>query len=1845
MTGHSNREPKQLKKVSKGKHSMNRRERFILRNLLGLLSLIAVLLVPFATASAQVGVGASTPTLQSILGNPPATAPGQSATLLPDGQWLLLGGTAANGQPVAIAKLLDVATGTTETLSQSLVIARTAHTATLLPNGMVIVLGGMATNGQIADIEVFDTHSGMFGTGAEIGLLPRAMHTATLLTDGRLLVVGGVDASGQVLDDIEIYDPSTGAIDRFNGKLDTARFGHVTALLPSDSTLVWGGLGKNNEPLEAGALFDPATKSFARVGSPSDVLPQSAAGIAPPTVAATNPPHGMTDVPVVQTISVRFGKALNVESLNDETVTLFGPSGPVASDVVPAAAGLLMFVTPKVDLAPRSTYTLFIKGAVDQEGRPLPFTAVSFTTAQVGDTAATAVSTSPQVITATSGAATTPGTTGGATTSNSANPALNDKKTVASATTDSGQAGQATSPASVQPSDDDELWIPGPEHFHGRWRINRSAPIRAKALPQAPEGVTALAGEVRRMNGLPLANVTLRIGAIETRTDNQGQFLLAGVPDGTQMLEIDARSANRPRATYGIFLAQVQIESQQTTNLPYTIWMPKLDPQGYVKIASPTTVDTVITTAAIPGLELRIPAGTVIRDRDGKIVTEINITAIPTDRPPFPLPGFGVPVYFTVQPGGAWLQGINAAATKGAQLVYPNYAGEVPSALGAFWNYDARDKGWYIYGMGKVSADGRQVVPDPDVAFYEFTGAMFNNSPPPPPGPPPCNSHCCAPPDPPPPGGGGGGGSWTKNPNQGAPDCGHGGDPVDLAVGQFTQTERDLWLPDVMPIDLTRSYRGLDLNKRSFGVGMSHPYDIFLWSAHQYQEVDVILPSGSRVHYVRINPGTTYGGSIYESSAPGQWAKSQIAETGGGWTLTFRDGRKWHFPYFQPLDWMSDANGNITTIARRDGNEGPVSRITSPNGRTIQFTADSSDRITSAQDNTGRTFTYTYDTSGQLATVTDPAGGQRIYAWDSSHRLVSVRDPNGNLVVQNTYDANSRVTAQVEADGSQFQYAYFTDVNGKVVKTELTDRRGNVRRVEFDGNGYVVKNTFPVGQPEEQVTSFEVDSTTGWMLSTTDALGRKTAYMYDTFGNRMGVTRLAGTANAVTTTATYTTAFNQLASFTDPLNQTTTFSYDPKGNLSQITAANGNTRSYTYDGQGRRTGLTDGLGHTWTVTYAGADIATLTDPLNRTRTLFADAVGRVVSSLDAMGNFYQSGYDSLNRLMSMTDPLGNTVSVSYDANGNITSYTDPRGSVTQYTYNALSKVATRTDPLSQVETYTYDVAGLPLALTDRKGQVSGLTYDNRNRRLMVGFGATTTSPTNYTSTMSYVYDAGDRVMQIVDSVGGTISRSYDDLNRLTVETTPQGSVSYGYDAAGRRTTLTVAGQAAVAYTYDSANRLTQIAQSGQTVTFSYDAANRRTSTTLPNGISINYDYDNANQLVGITYVQAATTLGNLTYTYDANGRRTSTGGTLATTDLPVAVSSATYNANNQIISWNGATFSYDLNGNLLGTGTDTYAWDARNQLAGISGANSGSFEYDAQRRRVSKTVNGVQTGYLYDGANYVQELSASIVKSNLLTGQRLDEVFARTVGSATTSYLTDGLGSVVGLADGNGTVTTQYTYEPYGGTTSAGTASDNAQQYSGRENDGTGLYYYRHRYYMPKCGRFISEDPAGVAGGLNLYGYVMGNPMSFIDPQGLFATCTNAGGQTQVTIPITYWGEGNSSDVTDAWDRAIERYWSSSDFVVNVVRGPQNNVIVDPGDGRAVVIGGDRGVWYAGAESSDWVAGHEGGHLMGLPDLYTDINGDSKAFPGAEGTMMATRLGVVTGDDRNAARGALGCSK
>jgi RHS repeat-associated protein len=220
--------------------------------------------------------------------------------------------------------------------------------------------------------------------------------------------------------------------------------------------------------------------------------------------------------------------------------------------------------------------------------------------------------------------------------------------------------------------------------------------------------------------------------------------------------------------------------------------------------------------------------------------------------------------------------------------------------------------------------------------------------------------------------------------------------------------------------------------------------------------------------------------------------------------------------------------------------------------------------------------------------------------------------------------------------------------------------------------------------------------------------------------------------------------------------------------------------------------------------------------------------------------------------------------------------------------------------------------------------------------------------------------------------------------------------------------------------------------------------------------------------------------------------------------VPAALASATYDAANRQTAFGAKVLTYDDNGNLTritdGTDITDLTWDSRNRLTALSAPGTlAAFAYDALGRRASKTINGTTTEFQYDGLDMVRDVVGSTA-TGYLNGPGIDEPLVR---GGSEFFWADALGSVLRLTDAFGAVATSYRYEPFGRATLTSGESTNPAQYTGRENDSTGLHYYRARYYHTDLQRFISEDPLGLVAGTNLYSYANNNPTNFADPLGL----------------------------------------------------------------------------------------------------------------------------------------------
>jgi RHS repeat-associated protein len=1164
-------------------------------------------------------------------------------------------------------------------------------------------------------------------------------------------------------------------------------------------------------------------------------------------------------------------------------------------------------------------------------------------------------------------------------------------------------------------------------------------------------GQTVLAGQVRDENDKPLAGVTIKLGGstITTlgTTDPAGNFLVSLSIAGPQVFLIDGSTANTPTVTYPTIPVTVNIQAGLVNSLGYSPHL-MAHPRG-TTIPILSGQETVLAPAQIPGLEVRIPAGTTIIGWDGQPNTEIGVIAVPADRsgaPPVPAGQFSRTIYaYTFGKVGG------GTPSQPVPITYPNDLDALPGEQVDLYFYDEAPDGtrpnvWVKYGTGTVSSDGTKIVPDTDPS----TGKPYG-----------VPRFCCG----------------YNRPARRVPTSDRlrgpygdtGGDPVELKTGALVLTKTDLVLPGRVPLVVTRTYRAGVGSVGPFGIGTSWDYDRFLIPPPNGSAdfLQLLLAGDYFIPFARQSDGS------FQNSQDPTYRGARVTLEPGLRVLRFKDGTIWRFRTQDGLlVSQTDRNANTVTISR--DSQGRVTALTEPAGRQVTFSYSGTNlRVDRITDPLGRTVQYTYDGQGRLTSVTDPAGGITQYTYDANHRLLTITDPRNITFLTNEYDAQGRVIRQTQADAGVFTFEY-TVSGGFITSTTVTDPRGNRTISRFNNFGYLISQTDALGQ----TTTFERQPGTNFLLSTTDPLSRVTRFEYDQSGNVTRITDPQGNAR----TFTYDPTFNKVTSVTDPLGNLTTFEYNAQGNLISTTDPVQNTRppadrlktTFTYNTAGQPLTTTDPLGNTTTFEYDGpGNLTTITDPLGNTTHRTYDLVSRLITQADPLGRTTRFGYDALNRLVNTADALNGVTTFGYDPNGNLLTVTDARGNSITHEYDSMDRLSRRIDQLGKAEIFSYDGNGNLVSTTDRKLQTTISIHDALNRRTQAGYadGAMAT----------FSYDAAGRLLQADDTADPhrPINMEYDPLDRLLAETTSLGTVSYQYDSLGRRTQMTVSGQSPVSYTYDAVSRLRTITQAPlNPVDFQYDAAGRRTLLSLPNGVSTEYAYDPGSRLTALIYRNALGQLGDLTYQYDHAGNRIATRGFFSRTLLPDPVPSATYDAANRQLAFGDKTTTFDDNGSLLTImevpGVITFTWDSRNRLAALSGAGvAGTFAYDATGRRVRRDVNGELRFYQFDKRDIAREVLAG-TEALYLRSLGIDEALMRGTESA---FLQDGTATTIAELDGGGAVKTEYAYEPFGNTARSGATSVNAVQFTGRENDGIGLYYYRARYYAPRLHRFIAEDP------------------------------------------------------------------------------------------------------------------------------------------------------------------------
>jgi RHS repeat-associated protein len=1612
------------------------------------------------TAGVLLGLLAAAAPSQRLLAAgeaPSATTVGASAasTSAAARRALRLGG----GQLLALSssgtELRLQAGASSSTRTWALPETRRNASLTRLPDGRVLIWGGQdSTGGLQRDGLWFDPELRTLEPALRLPMKPRSGHTATVLTDGRVLFAGGATDTQAY----EIWDPRSG---KWNAEQTTATLTGHRALLRTDGKVSFTTGGNAVPGVRQELLFDPADDQMAGRGTLA--VPVVADGL-----AGSFPEQRTANVSIDAVLSLRFSDLVRLDDLNSATVTLFGPGGATGVRVTSAEDGRLAFVHPLRPLFPDAPYTLMVKGVSTQKGKPLPLMTLDFRTAALSSR------------------------------QGSAGEAHHAPVRYCDGRTQSVQLCQGRGEMR------EGIWTPGQDNAGENWRLpgRQPEPTYLGMMPKIFNawGKSALTGTVLRADGAPVAGVAVSVGSIAGYTNAKGQFLLYDVPKGRQRVYVDGTAANAPGLEYGQFVVGVDVESKGLTQVPFTLWLPRIAQRDKIQISSPTTREQVLTHPDLPGMELRIPAGTVIRDQKGKIVTEVAIVPTPVNRSPYPLPT-NFPMYFTLQPGGAVLQGLTPEAGKGARVIYPNYDKHPEGTLADFWLYDAME-GWRVYGQGRVNKDETQFIPEPGVALHEvvtFGAAVSPNDPAPEEGMPPDDQEC---------------GECSAGTGKNAT----AGDPIDLRTGRFSYAETDIAITDVLPITLGRNYRPSDRVKREFGIGTSAGFMYRLAQRNSYAQLQLVLPNGTPLVFNRTSGSGAYG--TWRYSGAHEFSGATIASgSSSGWKylLTMRDGSQMTFDSHSPnrIKTTEDRFGNVVEYQYDAGN---VSRILSPNGRYIDLNYDTQNRITSAVDPLGATWRYEYNTRGMLTKVIYPDNTSRRYEYRTYstpevgttapfvwNLLSAIYDQRGNRMLFNEYDSiedssgtgigtSGKVVRQTLADGAVYEMQY-DHVDGNTRGTLVTYPDGSQRRVEFNGGLYPTSDTLGYGSPIAQSIRFERDASDR-ITARVDPIGRRTEYVYDSWGQLARRIDLAGTSQSVTFEMSYNEAGNVTA-VVDPLGRKSKFEY-AQGCLVQVINPLQNSTHFTCNESGQLETATDALSNQSVAYYFGSELAAASDALGRITSYRYDALGRMVAVEGAAGDLTRIEHDVMGRVSKITSSDGSATEYAYDANGNISDVLLPHQNGISYEYDSRDRLIKRTDSLGHVESWVHDGMGRWTQSIDRNQRATQQHYDALGRPTVTIF--------NDGSSVTASYDGGDRRIALVDSASGAIAFQYDGLDRVVQVSSQEGVVAYAYDAAGRRTSMIVGAQGAVEYTYDDGDRLIRLAQGEEVVEFSYDAIDRLTALRLPNQVQAAYSYNAGAELNGIAWTHASQgVIGTLGFNFNASGKLNAQSGSYASATLPEPVTSLSqFDDSMRQLSYQGRALHYDPNGNLLSDGEREYVWNARNQLAQVreGGIVVAEYRYDAMGRRVISSERGRETTYLYDGLNPVQEVQAGVVNP-ILTGLAIDQRFARNEGGVRTYFLTDHLGSTRALTDGRGEVLNRYDYDPYGRTIQSEEGFTNPYQYTGREHDATGLYYYRARYYHPGMGRFIAEDPIGLRGGRNTYAYVDGDPLNFTDPLGL----------------------------------------------------------------------------------------------------------------------------------------------
>ena len=843
---------------------------------------------------------------------------------------------------------------------------------------------------------------------------------------------------------------------------------------------------------------------------------------------------------------------------------------------------------------------------------------------------------------------------------------------------------------------------------------------------------------------------------------------------------------------------------------------------------------------------------------------------------------------------------------------------------------------------------------------------------------------------------------------------------------------------------------------------------------------------------------------------------------------------------------ITDPHGRVTTISYY-GNGIDVFQVKNTTGGGSELLAEYGTYNAQHQPSyhknaAGQVTGFTYNAFGQKITETNAKSEQTVWTYDSNGYLRTITRPWAGAVSRFSYDVVGRMRT-------------------------FTDSEGYALTFDYDSLDRLVKVAHPDGTYEQTIFS-RLDPQ--WRR---DRLGRWTYFLYDSARRLSAVQDPAGRltqydwctcgalhsiidGNGHTTTFVRDAQSRLTAKIFDDGSQTTYF-YEPgSSRLQRVTEANGQTEDYTYYEDDTLKDIAFGSGaglpvpaaapkvtfdydakyrrvaHVSVARTGGNEVTTYAYyPIQVPAALGAGRLASETSPLAAVSYTY----DELGRVKTLSvDGTNNTVTYAYDALGRVQSVSNELGRINGAGQLQVAFGYAYVNSTPRLQSITY-----PTALA-ASYQYFGNTGDNRLQEIRyaaAGGGA-------MISQHDYTYDAAGRITTWSQARSGRAnpwqwSFGYDGADQLTSATlqdtgtgTVQEQDGYNYDLGGNRT-LAQSGSVASAVSYTSLNEIQSIRNGGGGSLWLEGTLSKPVTGATVNGVAASVDA--SKNFRALVPVEAGTNTIAIQATDAANSQTTSK-------SYQVIVPSALQR-----------TPLYDLNGDMTSDGLSrTYSWDAAGRLASISYAGStlhSDFTYDGVGRMIKLeekdgTIVNTTRQFVWVGHEIAEERNASnqVVRRFFPQGEQL------TSGPAAGTllyYTRDHLGTVREAVDSSGTIRARYDYDSYG-QRSANLITSNALEatfgYTGHYfHTQSALHLAPFRAYDAQLGIWLSRDPFEEKGGINLYSYVLGNPISFTDPFGLDGDNTLAKWVVSIVSAINIWGGADKNGVPGALPNPISQ--------------------------------------------------------------------------------------------------------